>query len=481
METKTLASVCQKNLDALKKLEESIQRELELISYPHRDWVIARESSRGEKILDVLIIGAGQGGLVTAFALMQERVGNILVVDENAEGQEGPWMTFARMHTLRTPKYITGPDLGIPSLTPRNWYETVYGKAAWDSLGLIPKEHWAEYLSWYRKTLSIPVRNLTQAGAIEWNQAESCFSVPLLDKSSGKWQTALARKVVLATGIDGCGRWDVPRLVSDNLDSRFYAHTRDSIDFEALKGKSIAVLGAGASAFDNASVALEEGAREIHLFYRREDLPNINAYRWAEFVGFLKHHGDLPDKMKWSFIRQILKMGQLPPTDTFHRAKTHKNFLLHGGSSWDMLKQGSQQVHIQTNKGSFDVDYVIIGTGCVTDLRLRPELEKLVDKIALWQDRFTPPPEEKHDDLLRHPYLGANFEFTEKESGQAPYLSSIYNYTFGCLLSLGFGGASISGMKYSVRRMVSGITRSFYQEDAEAYYEALKSFDLREF
>jgi hypothetical protein len=69
----------------------------------------------------------------------------------------------------------------------------------------------------------------------------------------------------------------------------------------------------------------------------------------------------------------------------------------------------------------------------------------------------------------------------EKNPGEAPYLSSIFNYTFGGLPSVGFGGASISGMKYSVQRVISGITKQFYVEDAETYYQALKNFDIKEF
>ncbi len=477
----SVQSVPAKNLEAEKKLEEAIKRDLDLLDYPQRDWILEKTSSKGQKILDVLIVGAGQGGLTTAFNLMREKVKNILVVDENPEGKEGPWMTFARMNTLRTPKHITGPDLGIPNLTPRNWYETVYGKQCWDELTLIPKEHWADYLSWYRRLLNIPVRNQTKAGAISWNKEENCFEIPLTDKQSGKHETALARKVVLSTGIDGCGRWDVPEQISKNLSRSHYAHTRDDIDFAKLRGKSIAVLGAGASAFDNASVAMETGAKEIHLFYRREELPNINPYRWAEFVGFLKHHGDLPDHMKWKFILEILRMGQLPPTDTYFRATKNPNFKLHGSSPWDSVKQKNGQIEICTPSGKFEVDYVIVGTGCITDLSLRPELKEIVDKIAIWKDRYTPPESERQADLLRHPYLGPHCEFTEKQPGEAPYLGSIFNYTFGCLLSLGFGGASISGMKYTQQRLVSGITKQFYLEDAEAYFQTLKDFDLKEF
>jgi hypothetical protein len=57
----------------------------------------------------------------------------------------------------------------------------------------------------------------------------------------------------------------------------------------------------------------------------------------------------------------------------------------------------------------------------------------------------------------------------------------VFNYTFGGLLSLGFGGASISGMKYSIPRLVAGITGSLFREDAAEHYASLCGFDEREF
>ena len=65
--------------------------------------------------------------------------------------------------------------------------------------------------------------------------------------------------------------------------------------------------------------------------------------------------------------------------------------------------------------------------------------------------------------------------------GQAPHLRTLYNYTFGGLLSLGFGGASISGMKYSVQRLVAGITGSLFVEDREAHLESLRRYAEVEF
>ncbi|HXJ22369.1 MAG TPA: NAD(P)/FAD-dependent oxidoreductase [Polyangia bacterium] len=464
--------------DALERHDQQVRRELDLLDYPRRPWMPVAAGK-----LDVLIVGAGQGGLATAFGLSRERVSNVLVVDQNPLDRAGPWLNFARMRTLRTPKYLTGPDLGVPSLTPRAWYEAQHGAGSWEAMGLVPKETWAAYLAWYRSTLRIPVRPDTRVGALRWNPRENAWEVPCTELRNGAaTSTLLARRVVLATGIDGSGQWEVPAMIRQALPPRLYAHTRDDIDFAALAGKRVAVLGAGASAFDNAATALDHGAREVTLCFRRSTLVNVNAYRWAEFVGFLRHMGDLPDGDKWRFIRQIVRMGQLPPADTLKRAREHAGFRLHAGCAWTGVEARGDGVRIQTSGGeTHEVDFVIVGTGFVTDLARRPELREIEHHIARWGDLFTPPPGDESEDLLRHPYLGPGFEHTERVPGEAPHLRYLYNYTFGCLLSLGFGGASISGMKYSIPRLVGGITASFFVEDRETHLQSLRAFAEKEF
>jgi len=467
--------------DALDRHAERVRHDLDLLDYPRRPWMPPPRD--GSARFDVVIVGAGQGGLAAAFGLSRERVSNVLVVDDNPLDRAGPWLNFARMRTLRTPKYVTGPDLGIPSLTPRAWYEAQHGPGSWETMGLIPKETWAAYLAWYRRTLGIPVRPDTRVGTLRWNAGEAAWEVPCTDaRGGGSTETLLARRVVLATGIDGSGQWEVPAMIRDGLPPELYAHTRQDIDFGALAGKRVAVLGAGASAFDNAATALDHGAREVVLCFRRPTLVNVNAYRWAEFVGFLRHLGDVPDLDKWRFIRQIVRMGQLPPADTLRRARAHAGFRLHAGCAWTSATARDGVVTIRTKAGeAHEVDFVIVGTGFVTDLALRPELREVESLIARWSDRFTPPADETSDDLLRHPYLGPAFEYTEKVPGSAPHVRTLFNFTFGGLLSLGFGGASISGMKYSIPRLVGGITSSFFVEDRQRHLDSLRDFNETEF
>lgn len=464
----------------LEALEKALERDFDLLQYPKGEWLAARQGAAGGTVLDVLIVGAGQGGLAVAAGLLRERVTSVLLVDKNPLDHAGPWLNFARMRTLRTPKHVTGPDLGLPNLTIQSWYEAQHGAGAWDALGLIPKETWAAYLNWYREVLKLPVLPNTSVEGLRWNGGEAAFEVGLR-MSDGTTQARLARRVVLATGIEGSGDWKVPSFIEDALPRSCYAHTRWEIDFDALAGKRVAVLGAGASAFDNASVALEHGAASVDLFFRRPKLVDINPYRWAEFVGFLKHHGDLPDADRWKFIHQIVAMGQLPPADTLARAKTNPAFTLRPGSPWTKVEPVGAGLAVTTPKGTSEFDFAIIGTGFVTNLKLRPELSGFVEQIATWADRFTPPAGQEHADLLRHPYLGPAFQFTERESGAAPYLRHLYNFTFGGLLSLGMGGSSISGMKYAVPRVVAGITASLFLEDKDLHFDTLESFDTKDF
>jgi cation diffusion facilitator CzcD-associated flavoprotein CzcO len=82
------------------------------------------------------------------------------------------------------------------------------------------------------------------------------------------------------------GDWTIPETLR-HLPSSICVHTAQPIDFASLRGKQIAVIGAGASAFDNAATALEAGAAEVHLFCRRADIQVIQPYRWLTFRGFL--------------------------------------------------------------------------------------------------------------------------------------------------------------------------------------------------
>ena len=460
-------------------LTERVRHELRCLETPNRPWVPPRRRADDSHVLDVLIIGGGQSGLAIGWMLRRERVDRVQIVDENPPGFAGPWLRFARMKTLRTPKELTGPDLGVPSLTFRAFFEAQYGTAAWESLELIPKKQWAAYLGFYQRILDLPVQHNTLAGPLRFEPAERVWAVPL--REQGIERTVFARKIVLANGIEGAGAWQTPSALTAHIPPEVVAHTRQDIDFGALAGKRVAVLGAGASAFDHAIVALQQGARSVDLCFRRPSLVRVDAFRFCDFTGFLKHHHDLSDRERYRFMVQIAKMGQLPPANTYHCAVNLPGFRMHPGTPWERLDWDGREVRIQTPSGPLFADFLILATGFRTDLRLRPELAQIEPLIARWSDRYVPPAGDEDPDLLRHPYLGPSYELQEKTPGQAPQLSSVFLFNYGALLSHGFGAAGLTGFRYSVPRLVDGITRQLYVEDSEHHLRELCEFSEADF
>ena len=134
----------------------------------------------------------------------------------------------------------------------------------------------------WRDACGVRVRNETMA--IDIAPADGLIAVTLRDRDGGE-SVRHARKLVLATGQEGTGDWWMPDFVAA-LPRHLRAKASDTIDFTALRARHVAVLGAGASAFDNAATALEAGAASVELYCRRPEPQTIQPYRWLTFAGF---------------------------------------------------------------------------------------------------------------------------------------------------------------------------------------------------
>jgi cation diffusion facilitator CzcD-associated flavoprotein CzcO len=459
----------------LAALEARVARDLALIAYPEPLWVPARRTRTGEPILDVLVVGAGQGGLVTLFALMRERVTNVAAIDRKPEGSEGPWRDFARMITLRSWKTVTGPDLDIPSLTFQSWFEAQWGAAAFAALGKIPKGLWADYLAWYRRILALPVTN----GAALTGLAPSTDGLVATVMQDGAARSITARKVVLATGIETPGRWWMPEFIAA-LPGHLRAHTGDAIDFSRLAGKHVAVLGAGASAFDNAATALEAGAR-VTLCCRRPELQRIQPYKQISHAGFFRGFPSLPDAQRWRWMNHLLSVREAFPRETWERTTRHAGFTLRTGTPWRGARAAGGGVEIDTPSGTLAADFIICGTGFQMDVAAHPALAPHAHLIATWGDRYTPPEAERNDRLSPYPYLTPGFALTERLPGTAPWLADIHLFSFGATVSFGPSGSSINAMKFAAPRLAQALAADLFAADAEAHYQALLAYDTPEF
>jgi cation diffusion facilitator CzcD-associated flavoprotein CzcO len=462
---------------SLAALEARVTQDLAMIGHPDKAWMTPRTGPDGRPALDVLIVGAGQSGCATAFGLMRSRVDNILVVDAAAEGLEGPWLNYARMQTLRHPKHFTGPDLEIPSLTLQAWYSACFGAQAWQSLGFLPKELWVEYLLWVRRMTRVPVQNETRLLSLgpapdgELLQAE-------LESREGR-RTVYARKVVLATGQEGVGRWSRPAAL-DGLPADRCLTTADPFDFSRVRGRSVAVIGAGASAFDNAATALEAGAASVTLLCRRYQPQLVQPYLWLTFRGFLRHLSELDDAWRWRFMQHILGLREGFPQATYDRCARHPNFRLQSGADLRSahVDEVSDRIVLDTGAGPFAADFVIAATGIETDLSARPELRACASNVAVWSDRYTPPPDEADARLAAFPYLAHDYAFCEREQGLTPWIRNVHLFAIGSTVSFGASGSSVNAMTTAVPKLVHGLTRSLFVDDVQAHWASLQAYDV---
>ncbi|WP_411349552.1 FAD/NAD(P)-binding protein [Paenibacillus sp. WLX2291] len=463
---------------SLEALNERVKQDLAYLAYGGADWVRPLAHPEGH-VYDVVVIGGGQSGLAAAFGLLRERISNIVVLDENPEGTEGPWETYARMVTLRTPKHLTSVDLGIPSLTFRSWWEAQTGAEGWEQVDKIPRGDWMNYLRWYRRVLNLPVINDVRLELIE--PLEKGIHRLHLGGHGAPSQTILARKVVLATGIQGGGEWHVPPMISQRLPEHLYAHTSKHIDFDTLKGKKVAVLGGGASAFDNANHALTEGVGEAHVFVRRKVLPSVNPIRQMEVSGMIERFHALSDGEKYAAISHFFKFNQPPTNDTFERAAAWEGFQLHLDSPWlDVQPQGEGAL-VTTPHGEFYFDFLIVSTGLLSDPALRPELKIVAEHIARWSDRYDAPPDIANALLDAHPYLSSGFAFQSRDEEGQKLLHGLFVFNYSALASCGLSASAISGTKNAVPKLVTAVADQLFLDDKEHILSSFLAYDEPEF
>lgn len=460
----------------LDALNARVREDLLYLGLPSKSWV-PRQSYKGQTVRDVVVIGAGMCGLAGLAQLRLSGIDNCIAYDRSPAGLEGPWITSARMKSLRSPKVLTGPALGLPALTFRAWYTAQFGSDGWDRLGKIPKEQWMAYLVWYRHILTLPIENEIRLLSID-AATDDLIALRLQDKTGTR--TEFARHLVLATGRSGLGGMLVPDFLAD-LDPVLWAHGADDIDFEALKGKHIAVIGAGATAMDNAGTALEHGAASVSLLIRRKEMPQINKMTGIGSQGVVHGIRYLPDSWKWKFYDYVAKAQTPPPRSSTQRVSCHPNARFYLNCAVTGVRAVENRVIVETTQVPFEVDFVIAATGFRNDFFDRAELASIAPYIKKWGDGiYTPEMGTAHRFLVDSPYLGDSFEFLEKEPGTCPLLSRIHCFNDSAMLSHGKLSGDIPAVSAGADRLMRGITATIFNADREKQFEALQNYTTPE-
>ncbi len=458
-------------LAALRKIAS---HDLARLNYPPANWVPERAGPDGKRVLDVLVVGAGMCGQTVGYGLLREGIANIRVIERETHGREGPWNTTARMPILRSPKHLTGPDLGVPSLTFRAWYEAQHGAEGWAALYKIPRLDWLSYLLWVRDVVGLKVENGVSLLKVE--PADDLLRATL---STG--ETVHARKVVMANGRDGSGGFRWPALPSFNPEDPkrkgLVFHTLEDIDFSKLAGKRLGILGVLATAIDNACTALEAGAREAICYARRPHLPQVNKSKGVSFPGFQRGQGMLDDDWRWRIYTYMLAAGSPPPHESVLRAQKQPGFSFRFAEPWLDMIVGADGVTVKTAKGTERFDAVLIGTGFDIDMSRVKELAAFTPNVKLWADVRSADEVKANGEAARYPYLGGGFELEEKAAGKTPRLRDIHLFNWGSILSQGALAGDIPGLYVGATRLVQALSHALFTADIERHVENMRAVE----
>lgn len=452
----------------LPALEARLAEGLERLNYPPLDWVPVTTGPDDRAAADVFIVGGGMNGLAAAFALRRLGIVRIHHIDARPPGQEGPWLDYARMEYLRSPKHLTGPAQGLPDLTFRAWWTAQFGEDGWERLGYITRQDWAAYLSWYGRVTGAGVQNDTRLQKLS---PEDGLILADLEGAEGA-QRVYARQVVLATGREGQAAPRIPAAFEPFLGSAVQ-HSSEPLDVQTLQGRRVVVIGLSASAFDNACTAAEAGA-EVVLLGRADVVPTVNKMKQSVYPGFAHGFPDLPDAERVAWLRGVVAGRVAPPRHTVQRAARAGVRMVLGVETQDVRRVDDGLV-LSTDKGEFAADLVILGTGFRFDFGGVTELAGIAHRTLLWRD-LPGGADGPDDEFLDCPALGPGFELRPRPGTDPAGFNQIRCFTHAAQPSLGNLANDIPQASEGAERLARAIASDLFVADHAHHREALLGY-----
>tara|TARA_Y100000588_G_C14249634_1_gene922932 strand:- start:1273 stop:2667 length:1395 start_codon:yes stop_codon:yes gene_type:complete len=443
-----------------------------MLQYPPADWINRRSTIDGMTVLDVAVVGGGMCGLVATFALLKSGVSNIRTFDANKEGFEGPWSKYARMETLRSPKTLAGPALGIPNLTFQAWFEAQWGIEGWESFERIPTRLWMDYLIWYRKVLNLKIENEKQVIGIE----PASYGFNMRVTSGESLEDIPVRKIILATGREGMAEPRVPGILKEFLGPNCQ-HSSEDICFKRMVGKDVAVVGISASAVDNAASALEAGASKVYVMARASAVPRVNKMKSTVYSGFTHGFPRLPVLDRLNLLSYVFEYRVAPPRNSVQRVWAHQKAKLCLNAEVLDASLNGNRIRLSTHDEIVEVDNIILGTGFKINIHAPKLLVPFADKIRIFRDSSWLAEHSNLGEFLDFPDLGEDFELQEKVAGSAPYLKNIHEFTFAATVSHGNVSGDIPAISEGAERLVKGICASIFTEDYQDHLANLYSYE----
>ncbi|KAF8636884.1 hypothetical protein AX16_010940 [Volvariella volvacea WC 439] len=210
------------------------------------------DSGNGQ--LQVLIIGAGVGGLTTAIALKSKLNYRNFIIVEKADDIGGTWRENIYpgcASDVHVHFYSLSSDLNP------NWTTNIAGS---DEI----KQYWSGLVKKYGLTPHLVFN--TKVTAAEWDEDEQLWSVKVEDTRNGQPLTVKAKVVISANGL-----LHIPKIPKTAGLEKFKGKVFHSAKWDYsvdLKGKSVGVIGNGASATQFVPYISEDPSTQVTHFCR---------------------------------------------------------------------------------------------------------------------------------------------------------------------------------------------------------------------
>ena len=353
------------------------------------------ESEKGMNV-DTVIIGAGPYGLSIAAHLAKSGL-TFRIFGSPMQS----WLThMPKGMLLKSEGFASSLYDPDSTFTLRHYCQEM--NIPYDDLGNpVPLEVFSAYGLEFQKRL---VPTLEQTDVTSVTRTSDGFELETADG-----QIVHARTVIVATGITHFGY--LPPSLAD-LPASHVSHSSQHHDLSSFRGKTVVVLGAGASAVDIAAILHEEGS-QVQLVARRQEIafhtkakeprPLQQRLRYPRStigIGWssrlstdvpLLFHA-MPEKFRLRFVREHLG----PAPGWFVRDKVVGKFPLHLGCKIQSVSIEDGKVHLKIvekdgSNSELIADHVISATGYrvsiarmgFLDEALRRQLRKVEDTPVL--------------------------------------------------------------------------------------------------
>ncbi len=324
-------------MDQLKEFPEAIGRnrpreDQRVASANLVNWLDRRRTAREfkDRDPDVLVIGAGQSGLMAAARLGQLGIQTLVV--ERSERVGDVWRK--RYRSLRLHNEICMNHFAYMPF-PDTW--PVY----------IPKDKLADWLEFYAESMELNVWTKTVFLGGAYDNVKRRWTVRL-KCPDGRTRTMRPRHVIMALGVSGIP--SIPTLKGMEEFQGSVLHSSEPIDDLDVTGKRVLVVGAGTSAHDIAQDMYLRGADVTMLQRSSVTVVSLEPSSLRAYELYRKNDGVRP-------LADTDFMIAAVPYDLLRR--------LHGPLSRDMaevdkdLLDGLRRIGFLLDNGEDDTGYFI--------------------------------------------------------------------------------------------------------------------------